>query len=119
MDLYIGTLPRQVRWQAELTTQEALEAPALVSVVHELERSVDVLVRVGALADRTPQWVAGERQSLQDFLSSERRAVLDGVRGERVAVLDSLHVERVETLVQPEPLAGAGWSTLSTEPRAW
>lgn len=108
MDLYVGTLPRQVRWQAELATQEVLEAPALGSAVHELERAVDVLVRVGALADRTPRWVAGERQSLQDFLSSERRAVLDGVRGERVAVLDSLHTERVETLAQLEPLA-RGW----------
>jgi|GEM_PF-3586824 len=108
MDLYVGTLPRQARWQAELATQEFLGAPALGSAVHELERAVDVLVRVGALADKTPRWVTGERQSLQGFLSSERQAVLDGVRGERVAVLDSLHSERVETLAQLDPLA-RGW----------
>ncbi|QRO03038.1 chemotaxis protein [Archangium violaceum] len=109
VDLYAGSLPRQARWQAEIATQELLgAAPALGPVLNELDRTVDVLERVGALAAHTPALVTREREALQDFISSERQAVMDDVRGERVAVLASLHSERVETLAQMDPLA-RGW----------
>jgi hypothetical protein len=97
MDLYAGSLPRQARWQAELLAQEAMGAPVLVSAMDELGRAVDVLVRVGALAGDTPAWVAGERESLQDFISSERQAVVS-----------ALHSERVEALAQVDTM-GRGW----------
>ncbi|ATB35090.1 chemotaxis protein [Cystobacter fuscus] len=109
MDAYTDSLPRQARWQAELAVQEMVEGtPVLTSAMAELERAVDVLVRVGALAGDTPAVVAREREALQDFISSERLAVLDGVRGERVAVLDALHTERVEALAQTDAM-GRGW----------
>ncbi|MGZ3458195.1 MAG: chemotaxis protein, partial [Archangium sp.] len=85
VDLYAGSLPRQARWQAELATQELLGPPTLSPVMGELNRMVDVLVRVGALAGNAPVLVTREREALQDFATSER-----------VAVLDALHSERVE-----------------------
>jgi hypothetical protein len=113
VDLYAGSLPRQARWQAEIAAQEMVEGtPVLTSAMGELNRAVDVLVRMGTLADRTPRWVTGEREALQGFISSERQAVLegvlDGVRGERQAVVDSLHTERVQALQQTDVM-GRGW----------
>ncbi len=97
VDLYAGSLPRQARWQAELVAQEALQAPVLSEATSELSRAVDVLARVGRLAEDVPAQVTRERQALQDFLSSERRAVLA-----------ALHTERVESLAEVDTL-GLGW----------
>ncbi|WP_052519700.1 hypothetical protein [Archangium violaceum] len=113
VDLYAGTLPRQARWQAELAVQDMVEGtPVLTSAMAEMGRTVDVLVRMGALADGTPRWATGEREALQDFISnlisSERLAVLEGVRGERQAVLDALHAERVQAMQQADTM-GQGW----------
>lgn len=109
VDLYAGSLPRQARWQAEIAVQEMMEGtPVLTSAMGELNRAVDVLVRVGALADKTPRWVTGERESLQGFISSERQAVMDEVRGERQVVVDALHTERVQALQQTDTM-GRGW----------
>ncbi|MFE8595929.1 chemotaxis protein [Archangium violaceum] len=113
VDLYAGTLPRQARWQAELAVQDMVEGtPVLTSAMAEMGRTVDVLVRMGALADGTPRWATGEREALQDFISgfisSERLAVLEGVRGERLAVLDALHAERVQAMQQADTM-GQGW----------
>lgn len=109
VDLYAGTLPRQARWQAELAVQDMVEgAPVLTSAMTEMGRTVDVLVRLGALADGTPRWATGEREALQGFISSERLAVLEAVRGERLAVLDALHAERVQAMQQVDTM-GQGW----------
>lgn len=110
VDLYAGSLPRQARWQAELAVQEMMVegTPVLTSAMAEMGRTVDVLVRMGALVDGTPRWATGEREALQGFISSERLAVLEGVRGERVAMLDALHTERVQTLQQADTM-GRGW----------
>lgn len=108
MDLYAGSLPRQVRWQGEIAAQELLGTPALGPVVDEMGRAVDVMVRLGTMAGRAPEWASSERQALQEFISSERQSVAEGLRGERVAVMDSLHTERVETLNQVDTM-GQGW----------
>lgn len=122
VDLYASSLPRQARWQAELATAEIMstvaEAPALHAVVGELNRTVDILDRFGALAANTPALVARERAAVVDalnqerlavqtFISGERQAVLAGVGQERAAVMDGLHSERIEALKQLDGLAVA------------
>jgi len=111
VDLYAASLPRQARWQAELLMAEAATAPSLQAAVGELDRTVDILDRMGRLAEGVPALVARERAavlgeldrsrlSLQEFASGERQALMAGVGDEREAVLAALHAERVEALEQ-------------------
>ena len=116
LDLYAGSLPRQARWQAELAATDmfsaALDAPALRTALGELDRTVDILDRLGGLAANTPALVARERAAVLDALERERLALQGFVTGERQAILssarDALHAERVATLQQVDGLAG-GW----------
>lgn len=119
VDLYAATLPRQARWQAELLMEQAATAPPLQSAVGELNRTVDILDRMGGLAERMPALVARERVavldgldrsrlSLQDFASGERRALMVDVGHEREAVLAAIHSERVEALQQIDAM-GVRW----------
>lgn len=119
MDIYVASLPRQARWQAELVAADAMNSPAVQSVMQELARTVDILDRVADVAANTPALVARERaavlegvdqqrRSLQEFITGERQAVLVGVGQERAAVVDALHAERVATLQQLDGLA-RGW----------
>ncbi|WP_241759259.1 chemotaxis protein [Pyxidicoccus parkwayensis] len=119
VDIYAGSLPRQARWQAELVAADAMNAPAVQSILADLARTVDILDRVGSMAANTPALVAreraavveamdGQRRSLQDFISGERQAVLTGVGQERAAVMDALHAERVATLQQLDGMT-RGW----------
>ncbi|WP_342380794.1 chemotaxis protein [Myxococcus stipitatus] len=113
VDLYAGSLPRQARWQAESLAQEALRALPAREVLRDLERTVEVLEQLGALAAGTSVLVARERsavlgaltterEALQRFIDEERQALMVDVRGERQAVLSALHTERVEGLQQGE-----------------
>ena len=119
VDLYATSLPRQVRWQAELVAADAVNAPTVRSALAELERIVDLLVRLGAVAANTPELIDRERRAvmdsvhaerlgLQEFITGERQAVLADVGRERQAVVDALHAERVAALQQLDGLA-RGW----------
>lgn len=119
VDLYAASLPRQARWQAELLMDDAASAPPLQSAVDDLGRTVDILDRMGGLAERMPALVARERVavldgldrsrlSLQEFASGERKALMTDVGHEREAALAALHTERVEALQQLDAI-GDRW----------
>lgn len=119
VDLYAASLPRQARWQAELLMAQAANAPPLQAVVSELDRTVDILDRMGGLAEGVPALVARERTavlgeldrsrlSLQEFASGERQALMTDIGRERAAVLAALHAERVEALEQIDAM-GYRW----------
>jgi hypothetical protein len=119
VDLYAASLPRQARWQAELLMAQAANAPPLQSAVSELDRTVDILDRMGKLAEGVPVLVARERAavldeleqsrlSLQEFASGERQALMMDIGRERAAVLETIHTERVEALQQIDAM-GYRW----------
>ncbi|MFL5346397.1 MAG: chemotaxis protein [Hyalangium sp.] len=119
VDLYAASLPREARWQAELLMGQAASAPSLQSAVDDMGRTVDILDRMGGLAERVPALVARERVavldgldrsrlSLQEFASGERKALMTDVAHEREAVLAALHTERVEALQQIDAM-GDRW----------
>jgi hypothetical protein len=119
VDLYAASLPRQARWQAELLMAEAATAPPLQAAVSELDRTVDILDRMGSLAEGMPALVARERAavlnelersrlSLQEFASGERQALMTDIGRERSAVLAALHSERVEALQEIDAM-GYRW----------
>ncbi|NTX04360.1 chemotaxis protein [Myxococcus sp. CA040A] len=115
VDLYAASLPRQARWQVESMAQEVLRTLPAKEAMRDLDRVVDTLDQLGALAAGTPAMVARERtavlsaldagrEALQRFIESERQALMGDVRGERQAILAALHTERVETLQQGEQI---------------
>ncbi|WP_338867562.1 chemotaxis protein [Myxococcus stipitatus] len=102
LDLYAASLPRQARWQAESLAQEAWRALPAKEVLRDLERSVDALDQLGALAAGASALVARERSAVLVAVSTEREALQHFIDEERQAVLAALHTERVEGLQQGE-----------------
>ena len=86
---YTATIPKQVRWEAQLAILE-MAGP------ENIARSVDLLP---VLLD-TAEAVAGHVQDLPSLVSHEREEVLNALRRERIESLVFLRQERLETLAQ-------------------
>lgn len=119
LDLYASSLPRQVRWQAELAASDVADLPVLGTALGELERTVDVLNQFEGLAASAPAVLSRERvavlsaltqerMALQAFVSAERQALMGDVDRERTVLMEALRAERIAALQQVDGLA-RGW----------
>jgi hypothetical protein len=116
LDLYVETLPHQVRWHMEyvleqrvLTRQKQQDGVAslatmgnsleemsdsLERMADSLGRMADSLDRVATLPDELGDLVASEREQIFAAIDQQREAIFRNIAAEREAVLDALQDER-------------------------
>lgn len=85
-----GSLPKQVRWQAELLTRDVLPASDRDSLIRGLTTATRAIDRLSLTAEQLPGLVTGEREAVLEAVSRERELVVDAITAEREAVLLAL-----------------------------
>lgn len=116
LDLYVETLPHQVRWHMEyvleqhvVTRQAQQEAVASLETMGDsleemsdslgrmadsLTRMADSLDRLATLPDELGDLIASEREEIFAAIDKQREAMFRNIAAEREAVFDALKDER-------------------------
>lgn len=85
------TLPKQVRWNAELAAGDMGRVAEMEGVLSNLNHT---LVSTGELAERTPEMLAAERAAVMQGIREESAAALGFIERERELAFDALTRER-------------------------
>ncbi|MCY2989641.1 MAG: hypothetical protein NTY19_17455 [Planctomycetota bacterium] len=104
--LYASFLPKQARWQAELTLLATTETEPVVGAFRDLTTTSQAIDRLATSAETTPAMLDRQRQGLLEMVQQERAATVQDIeqmrrdtiadlRQERAAVLQALHDERL------------------------
>ena len=104
--LYASFLPKQARWQAELTLLATTETEPVVGAFRDLTVASHAIARLATSAETAPAMLDQQRQGLLEMVQQERaatvqdieqmrRATIADLRQERAAVLQALHDERL------------------------
>lgn len=95
---YAELLPKQARWQAELTLLATTERSFVTQPLREFSQATQAVERVARVVDSAPELVARERQAVGELAARERAEILHELERMRVRTMEQLAVER-ETLL--------------------
>ncbi|GAA4838807.1 hypothetical protein [Algivirga pacifica] len=98
LNVYIGLLPRQARWEAALLMENALEQALGDSLPQELLYRVDrldsYLNRLTTVTEQIPGLINQQRLYITQDLKEERAILLQALQQERMAIFSELSKER-------------------------
>ena len=104
--LYASFLPKQARWQAELTLLATTATEPVAGAFRDLTAASQAIDRLAKTAETAPTMLDQQRQGLLEMVQQERaatvqdleqmrRATIADLRDERAAMLQALHEERL------------------------
>ena len=90
----LGNIHHQVRGEAELIVSEALESPAVTTLLDEVGELNRTAARAALVAEQIDGLVRDEREVILDAVDAQRRLITDDLRAERRAVASAIADER-------------------------
>lgn len=98
LDSYNAYLPKQARWQAELTLMDLARDPQLGAAMTNLNAVSSSLAKTSGAMEHMPELMGQARAAVMSDVDGQRLAAQAFFREERTQAFDTLEQERIATL---------------------
>jgi hypothetical protein len=98
LNSYNAYLPKQARWQAELTLSDLSRDPQVSAAMSKAAVISNVLEKTSAAVDNLPELAGQARAAVMADVDRERLATQAFLRQERLETIDSVNQERIATI---------------------